>query len=131
MEEIQAILKADYKFNPDYWSNVSNTAKDFVCCCLTIDPKKYLTAHQALAHPFLAENHRGLKEDLLPTVRKNFNARRNLIATIDAVRVVRKLRAGGTMDGALSISPEMQKEKDEKCTSDVLWKKPAGRLMRP
>jgi calcium/calmodulin-dependent protein kinase I len=131
MEEMQAILNADYKFDPDYWSNVSDTAKDFIRCCLTVDPEKRLTAHQALAHPFLAENHRGLKEDLLPTVKKNFNARRNLIAAIDAVRAVRKLRAGGTMDGALSISPETQKEKDEKSTSVGLWKKPAGGLMRP
>jgi calcium/calmodulin-dependent protein kinase I len=131
MEEMQAILNADYKFDPDYWSSVSDTAKDFIRCCLMVDPEKRLTAHQALEHPFLAENHKGLKEDLLPTVRKNFNARRSLHAAIDAVRAVRRLRAGGTMDGALSISPETQKQEDEKSTSVGLWKKPAGGLMRP
>ncbi|KAA8906532.1 kinase-like domain-containing protein [Sphaerosporella brunnea] len=131
VEEVQAILNADYKFDPDYWSGVSETAKDFIRCCLTVDPAKRMTAHRALEHPFLAEHHRGLKEDLLPTVRKNFNARRNLIAAIDAVRAVRKLKEGGTMDGALSISPETQKDKDEQKTSVGLWKKPAGGLMRP
>jgi calcium/calmodulin-dependent protein kinase I len=130
MEEIEAILKADYKFDPDYWSSVSDTAKDFIRCCLTVDPKMRLTAHKALGHPFLAEAHRGLKEDLLPTLKKNFNARRNLIAAIDAVRAVRKLKEGGTMDGALSISPETQKERDEQRTSVGLWKKPVGGLMK-
>jgi calcium/calmodulin-dependent protein kinase I len=131
MEEMQAILNADYKFDPDYWSGVSETAKDFIRCCLTVDPAARLTAHQALEHPFLAEHHRGLKEDLLPTVKKNFNARRNLIAAIDAVRAVRKLREGGTMDGALSISPETQKTKEEQKTSVGLWTKPADGRMRP
>ncbi|KAF8250227.1 Pkinase-domain-containing protein [Wilcoxina mikolae CBS 423.85] len=131
MEEMQAILNADYKFDPDCWSNVSDTAKDFIRCCLTVDPEQRLTAHQALEHPFLAENHRGLKEDLLPTVRANFNARRTLHAALDVVRAIRKLKVGGTMDGALSISPETQKEKDENNTSVGLWKKPVGGLMRP
>jgi len=131
VEEMQAILNADYKFDPDYWSSVSETAKDFIRKCLTVDPAARMTAHEALEHPFLAESHRGLKEDLLPTVRKNFNARRNLIAAIDAVRAVRKLREGGAMDGALSIVPETQKDNDEQKVSVGLWKRPAGGLMMP
>jgi len=129
MEEMQAILAADYTFDPDYWGSVSDTAKDFIGRCLTVDPKDRITAHDALNHPFLAEDHRGLKEDLLPTVRKNFNARRTLHAAIDTIRAIHKLREGGTMDGALSISPENQKEKEVAQTSVGLWRKPAGGRM--
>jgi calcium/calmodulin-dependent protein kinase I len=129
---MNAILNADYKFDPDYWSNVSESAKEFIRKCLNVDPAERLTAHAALGHPFLAESHCGLKgQDLLPNMRKNFNARRNLIAAIDAVRAVRKLREFGTMEGALSISPESQKDKEEQKITAGLWKKPAGGLMKP
>lgn len=131
LEEMQAILTADYKFDPDYWSSVSETAKSFIRACLTVDPKSRPTSHGALSHPFLAEDHRGHNEDLLPTVRKNFNARRTLHAAIDTIRAIHKLREGGTMDGALSISPENQNDKEVQPSSAGLWRKPAGGKMRP
>ncbi|OBT74244.1 CAMK/CAMK1 protein kinase [Pseudogymnoascus sp. 05NY08] len=111
LEEMQAILIADYRFEPPaFWRGVSDSAKDFVSRCLTVDPSARPTAQEALAHPFLAarpaEEHEG-QSDLLPTVRKNFNARRTLHAAIDTVRAINKLREGsGHMDGAKSGEPE-------------------------
>jgi hypothetical protein len=72
-----------------------------------------MTAHEALQHPFVAGEHRKEGEDrgndLLPTVKKNFNARRTLHAAIDTVRAINKLREGqhhaGMMDGANSADP--------------------------
>jgi calcium/calmodulin-dependent protein kinase I len=56
LEEMQAILVADYSFTPvEYWRGVSAAARDFINKCLTIDPKKRITAHEALSHPFLTE----------------------------------------------------------------------------
>ncbi|KAL1899195.1 Calcium/calmodulin-dependent protein kinase type I [Sporothrix stenoceras] len=120
-EEMQAILQADYSFTPvDYWRGVSDAAKDFIRRCLTIDASKRMTAHAALQHPFLAGYDRrnagasGLpagqtdETNLLPTVKKNFNARRTLHAAIDTVRAINKLREGGLqgrMDGARSREP--------------------------
>ena len=106
-------------------------ARDFIRGCLTVDSEKRLTCHQALEHPFVAEGHHGKGNDLLPMVKKNFNARRTLHAAIDTIRAVRKLREGGTMDGALSISPENQKEKEIEKQSVGLWRKPAGGIMKP
>lgn len=38
-QEMQAIIRGDYAFEPqEYWSNVSETAKDFVRTCLTVGP---------------------------------------------------------------------------------------------
>jgi serine/threonine protein kinase len=116
-EEMQAILNADYSFTPiEYWRGVSDSAKDFIRRCLTIDPGKRMTAHEALQHPFVAGWARvaagGEGADkgtnLLPTVKKNFNARRTLHAAIDTVRAINKLRegqAGGFMNGIRSREP--------------------------
>lgn len=113
-EEMQAILNADYSFTPvDYWRGVSDSAKDFIRRCLTIDPARRMTAHEALQHSFVV-GYRGADgsdkgANLLPTVKKNFNARRTLHAAIDTVRAINKLREGqnmaGLMDGARSAEP--------------------------
>jgi calcium/calmodulin-dependent protein kinase I len=50
-EEMNAIIAGNYKFEPhEYWANVSDTAKDFVKVCLTVDPAKRPTATQVLEH---------------------------------------------------------------------------------
>jgi len=108
---MQAILVADYSFTPlEYWRGVSISARAFIKRCLTIDPTKRMTAHEALAHDWIAgpEGGRG-EEDLLPTVKKNFNARRALHKAIDTVRAINQLRAGGgmgMMDGVQSTQPQ-------------------------
>ena len=113
LEEMQAILVADYKFEPiDFWRSVSQDARDFINRCLTIDPNKRMTAHEALQHPFVVRKEEREKEgdqsDLLPVVKKNFNARRTLHAAIDTVRAINKLREGqgGLMSGAKTNEPD-------------------------
>ncbi|KAK5173103.1 Calcium/calmodulin-dependent protein kinase type I [Saxophila tyrrhenica] len=109
LEEMQAILVADYSFTPfEYWRGVSQSARRFIKACLTVEPTERMTAHEALSHEWIAgpEGGRG-EEDLLPTVKKNFNARRTLHKAIDTVRAINQLRAGGLgmMDGAQSTHP--------------------------
>lgn len=82
--EMEAILAGDYKFEPaEYWENVSEMAKDFVKECLTSDPRKRPTAAQLLEHGWLADekphfvaDSQGAPTDLLPHVKKAFNAKR-------------------------------------------------------
>lgn len=109
---MQAILVADYSFTPlEYWRGVSLPAREFIRRCLTVDPASRMTAHEALSHPWITElgkNPPEGEEDLLPTVKKNFNARRTLHAAIDTIRAINQLRAGGAasmMDGARSGEP--------------------------
>lgn len=116
LEEMQAILVADYSFTPvEHWRNVSQTAREFINRCLTIDPQKRITAHEALQHPWINPPidpaGQGTGEDLLPTVKKNFNARRTLHKAIDTVRAINKLREGGhlMMDGATSVDPKPER----------------------
>jgi serine/threonine protein kinase len=50
-QEMEAIIAGDYKFEPqEYWANVSDTAKNFVTHCLTIDPAQRPTATETLQH---------------------------------------------------------------------------------
>ena len=117
---MQAILVADYSFTPlEYWRGVSTTARQFIKRCLTVDPKERMTAHEALAHPWINPSANGQKggdgtgEDLLPVVKKNFNARRTLHAAIDTIRAINKLREGGAhgmMNGAVSRNPNAAAE---------------------
>lgn len=47
------IKACDYEFHPDYWKAVSDEAKDLISKMLTLDPKKRITADEALRHPWL------------------------------------------------------------------------------
>lgn len=101
--EMEAILAGDYKFEPaEYWVNVSDTAKDFIRECLTLDPGKRPTADEMLEHKvrcvrhwsalgnadyialkwladeephFVPDPKSGKPADLLPHVKKAFNAK--------------------------------------------------------
>lgn len=122
IEEMQAIMNGDFSFEPDeYWHDVSDVARDFVVRCLTVDSEKRMTANEASKHAFLQQEPRKNAADLLPTIRENFNARRTLHAAVDAVKAINKLQAGA-MDGALSVSPEVQRSPKSHSTSSIgLW----------
>lgn len=122
---MQAILVADYSFTPsEFWRGVSQNARDFIKRCLTVDPVQRMTSHQALQHPWIKGQDPlspqkggpvGNQEDLLPVIKKNFNARRTLHKAIDTVRAINKLREGGglmmgMMDGAMSVDPKPKPE---------------------
>ena len=122
---MQAILAADYSFTPiEYWRGVSQEARNFISRCLTIDPQKRMTAHEALQHPWISPPYEasrtGSGEDLLPTVKKNFNARRTLHRAIDTVRAINKLRKGGgfMMDGVMSIDPKPERVNGQEITEE-------------
>lgn len=128
LEEMQAILAADYSFTPfEYWRNVSPEARKFIQRCLTIDPVLRMTAHQALQHAWITgepapdptttanTTRRGSARgtaDLLPTVKKNFNARRTLHAAIDTIRAINQLRAGGGAAAAASAAAKQAPDPD-------------------
>lgn len=49
----RAVLKADPSFDEIPWPSLSSEAKDFVKCLLNKDPRKRMTAAQALSHPWI------------------------------------------------------------------------------
>ena len=67
----------------EYWSLVSETARDFVSACLTINPEQRPIAAQMLEHawltsevPHFVENETGEPRNLLPHVRRAFDAKK-------------------------------------------------------
>ncbi|CAJ0757173.1 6624_t:CDS:2 [Entrophospora sp. SA101] len=118
-DEIDAIQKADYKFEPlEFWEGISEDAKDFINKLLTINPDARLTAHQALAHPWLSEplqtpvggypNH-----DLLTSVRHNFNARKTFKRAVDAVKAINSLKNHTRSNSLASLLEKTKAEMDE------------------
>lgn len=84
---MQAICNGEYKFEPvEYWSGVSDTAKEFVTACLTIDPRNRPTAGELLEHKWLKDekasfvrdttSSEGNAVDLLPNVKAAFDAKK-------------------------------------------------------
>lgn len=50
MRMFREIRTAHYDFNPEYWSKISDDAKDFIVHLLKTAPSERMTAHQALKH---------------------------------------------------------------------------------
>jgi serine/threonine protein kinase len=78
----------------EYWQGVSEQAKTFVRNCLTIDPTNRPTAEELLQDSWLqnVEDHyvatpQGSATDLLPQVKKAFDARKTCTSTICPSRI--------------------------------------------
>ncbi|KAL5806373.1 hypothetical protein ACOSQ3_029268 [Xanthoceras sorbifolium] len=52
-EIFQEVLQGDLDFSSDPWPNISESAKDLVRKMLVRDPKKRLSAHEVLCHPWV------------------------------------------------------------------------------
>jgi len=99
--EMEAIIACDYKFEPlEYWANVSPTAKEFVTECLTTDPRKRPTAAQLLGHKWLADekphfvaNSQGGPTDLLPHVKRAFNAKKLWKKAGNSIKAMNRMAA--------------------------------------
>ncbi|KAH9489677.1 Calcium/calmodulin-dependent protein kinase type IV [Bulinus truncatus] len=83
------ILKGEYKFESPWWDDVSNNAKDLVRKLLVVDPAKRITASAALKHVWVTgmANRKTHMENTVDKI-KEFNARRKLKFTTDAIMAV-------------------------------------------
>lgn len=130
-EEMQAIIAGDYKFEPaEYWSNVSETARQFVRDCLTIDPASRPTAEEALNHVWLASPHfvpdpespTGGPKDLLPQMQKAFNARKTFRKAVLGMMAMRRMSLATnhlTSDQVNKLGEEVSQFKKESELEDV------------
>ncbi|KAG8893302.1 hypothetical protein FRB99_002068 [Tulasnella sp. 403] len=120
-QEMEAIIRGDYKFEPEeYWAPVSETARDFVRNCLTIDPKRRPTAAQALEHPWLADVVHGVPDpttatgraDLLPTFQKAFNAKKTFRKAVLGIMASRRMAIASSQLKEKNLPFDLQELKD-------------------
>ncbi|GBG33832.1 Protein kinase, putative [Hondaea fermentalgiana] len=96
------IKKAKYKFDPEFWSEVSDSAKDLIRGLLQVDPTQRFTPDDVLAHPWIV--HGGADQDITPALNqlKSYQNRRRLkkgILTVMAANRIRKLVSFDEKDG--------------------------------
>ncbi|KAF8153278.1 kinase-like domain-containing protein [Crassisporium funariophilum] len=127
--EMEAIIAGDYKFEPEeYWQNVSETAKDFVRTCLTIDPTNRPTAAGALQHKWLADKEPhfvmradGGMADLLPNVKKAFNAKQLWRKAAFSIKAVNRMASLAHSDptGMVKMREDISKYKEESARENL------------
>ncbi|XP_069820789.1 calcium/calmodulin-dependent protein kinase type IV isoform X1 [Dendropsophus ebraccatus] len=91
------ILNCDYDFVSPWWDDVSLNAKDLVKKLIVFDPKKRLTTHQALQHPWVTGKAANFAHmDNAQKKLQEFNARRKLKAAVKAVVASTRLGSAGS-----------------------------------
>ncbi|GAB2295788.1 Calcium-dependent protein kinase 25, variant 2 [Dionaea muscipula] len=69
----EEVLHGDLDFSSDPWPNISDGAKDLVRRMLVRDPKKRLTAHEVLCHPWIMTDGLAPDKPLDPAVLTRLN----------------------------------------------------------
>ena len=97
-ELFRSIKTANFEFVSPYWDDVSPEARDLVTKLLVLDPKKRLTATEALQHTWLSGEfqHKTTHNQSVVDQMKRFNARRRLKGAVRAVVGARKLLVLGS-----------------------------------
>ncbi|KAH9903202.1 Pkinase-domain-containing protein [Cubamyces lactineus] len=130
-QEMEAICAGDYRFEPgtcpscqEYWANVSETARDFVRTCLTIDPASRPTAAEALQHKWLASDEphfvpdpqspSGGPTNLLPHIQKAFDAKKTFRKAVFSMIATRRMSSlAGLSPTAQSFGANIAQLKEE------------------
>ncbi|OQR79841.1 phosphorylase kinase gamma subunit-like [Tropilaelaps mercedesae] len=102
MVMLRAIMEGRYEFKSPEWDDVTDTAKDLIHAMLTVDPKKRITARQALQHQFFG----GVSGEY----RRVFNPQRVFHLACLTVRAMVRIRR-------FKFTPEM-------ITADVVTREP-------
>lgn len=131
---VYSSLEIDFEFLEEYWANVSGTARDFVSFCLTLDPAKRPTAEDALKHkwlsddlPHFVQNGEGMPADLLPHIKKQFDAKKTWKKAVFSITAVKRMTSASAKTEHLSLAAqalaphlESYKEESEKVRFGVL-----------
>lgn len=92
------IRKGEYEFHEQYWKSVSQEAKNLIGQLLTVDPKKRITAREALNNSWIMADDSALdKQDLGINLKefKKFNAKRKFKSVVQAVILTHKMESLG------------------------------------
>lgn len=116
-----ATREGNVQFHSKHWDRISDPAKDFVKCCLTVDPVQRITARQALSHSWLAKPGSQPTQDISEALRENH--RRRWRAAVLAVRAGNRMRhlaasARASFNGPGDPSSPTRADSDELAVED-------------
>uniref|UniRef100_A0A8D2LB20 CaM kinase-like vesicle-associated protein n=1 Tax=Varanus komodoensis TaxID=61221 RepID=A0A8D2LB20_VARKO len=69
------ILAGDYEFDPPYWDDISQAAKDLVARLMEVDQDQRITAEEAISHEWISGNaasDKNIKDGVCAQIEKNF-----------------------------------------------------------
>jgi serine/threonine protein kinase len=110
-ELFKRIKAGVYEFHAEYWSSVSEEAKDLIRKLLTVNPLERLTAQQALGHPWLLSDEEKLSELALSGAQaeiKKFQARKRFKKGVNAIKAINRMKSilGGLGKARSAIEAE-------------------------
>lgn len=97
-ELFKKIKRGQYEFHVEYWGQISREAKDLIASLLTVDPKRRLTAHDALTDPWITGSDEYLTgQDLGANLVefKKYNAKRKLRQAVLTLMATNKMTSLG------------------------------------
>lgn len=97
-ELFKKIKRGNYEFHAEYWGQTSAEVKNLISSLLTVDPRRRLTAQQALEHPWVLGNDDELQTNDLGNnlgKLKRFNAIRKLRHAILTLMATNKITSLG------------------------------------
>ncbi|GAN10721.1 calcium/calmodulin-dependent protein kinase I [Mucor ambiguus] len=107
----ESIMAGQYEYDEEYWSDISDSARNLIDKLLTFDPNSRITAEEALQHPWITGT--GSKEagprtstNLAPAIRKGYSSR----GSITAIALINQYKTyGGSSSEEERKSEEVKK----------------------
>nr|CAG8587692.1 11466_t:CDS:2 [Entrophospora candida] len=84
----ESIMSGEYEYEEEYWSEISDLAKDLIDKLLTYEPHKRITVHEALKHPWFESAN---KIDILEKVKSNLSAKDRFKRAIHLVQDINRM----------------------------------------
>lgn len=110
-------MQGKFSFDEDVWVDVSDLAKDLIRRLICVDPKKRLTATQALDHPWVkvqqsTKDLLGTRQNLENHLKKKFRAK---VKSVMAANRMKLLTAGAAVE-----QDEEEEDEDDLLREQVL-----------
>jgi calcium/calmodulin-dependent protein kinase I len=100
-------MSGQYEYDDEYWSDISNSAKNLIDRLLTFDPNERITAQEALQHPWITDSNKKegpLNTNLAPAIRKGYSSR----GSLGAIAILNQRKPSTSDDSTTSGGEEAE-----------------------
>lgn len=128
-----AIQKGEFAFDDEVWTDISDLAKDLIRKLIEVDPKKRLSARQALHHPWVTGPQAqvdlsGTRQNMENRMRKKLKAKVRSVIAANRMKLLAGAMGAGKMDDTV---PEGNEEEEEEEDEDALLREQVATLPLP